>query len=189
MLAGVSCWMSCLVMIDIVMTTWRHPHVCPHQAHYKYSCEIVQISTICHPGSVLGGACAGVRSVWYPVARPGPATHQHLGDARISLYRYLARVCSSRLSSLFCPRISHLTRLRLRWILEYSRSVWAGHGPDAERWVTNGKQRENENMWGVQRLSVIILYPSLLTACWYNSVISVSILLHPWQNILYSHLI
>ena len=119
----------------------------------------------------------------------GPATHQHSGDARISLYRYLARVCSSPLSSLCCPRISHLTRLRLRWILEYSRSVWAGHGPDAERWVTNGKQRENENMWGVQRLSVIILYPSLLTACWYNSFISVSIKLHPWQNILYSHLI
>ncbi len=79
MLAGVSCWMSCLVMIDIVMTTWRHPHVCPHQAHYKYSCEIVQISTICHPGSVLGGACAGVRSVWYPVARPGPSHSPTLG--------------------------------------------------------------------------------------------------------------
>ena len=187
MLAGVSCWMSCLVMIDIVMTTWRHPHVCPHQAHYKYSCEIVQISTICHPGSVLGGACAGVRSVWYPVARPGPSHSPTLGRCSdIFIPIFGACLLLSSLLPLLPP---HLTGLRLRWILEYSRSVWAGHGPDAERWVTNGKQRENENVWGVQRLSVIILYPSLLTACWYNSVISVSILLHPWQSILYSHLI
>ena len=132
LLAGVSCWLSCLVMIDIVMTTWHHPHASTLKTLYKYSCEIVQISTICHPSSVLSGPKLSdlqISCCWAPENVVTPSTEMRRRGDIFILGPCLAPLPGPRTHS---------------WILEYSpHSCGRPRCSDAERGLGNrGKMRD-----------------------------------------------
>ena len=152
LLAGVSCWLSCLVMIDIVMTTWHHPHASTLKTLYKYSCEIVQISTICHPSSVLSGPKLSdlqISCCWAPENVVTPST-----EMRRYLYTWPVSGSSAR-----PPH--PLLNIRI-----FPAPVWAA--PLLRCRERTGKQRENER-W-VHRLSGAILYTSVLITASVTSV-------------------